>query len=79
MSLDSLIVDGNVYLESLKEINNHENHHCNQHIVKVGQSFSQKSLSNSIEFVWLVFEVGKESDEGPDILVSIFHKGEGFP
>ncbi len=79
MSLDSLIVDGNVDLESLEEVDNHENHHCDQNIVKVGQSLSQKSLSNGIEFIRLVFKVRKECNEGSDILISIFDKGEGFP
>ena len=79
MSLDSLIMDRNVDLETLEEIDDHENHHSDQNIVEVSQSLSQKSLSNSIELIRLIFKVGEESNKGTNILVSIFDKRERFP
>ncbi len=79
MSLDSLIMDWYIDLETLEEIYNHENHHSDQYIVKVSHSLSQKSLSNSIEFIRLIFKVGEESNKSTNILVSIFDKRERFP
>lgn len=79
MSLDSLIMDWNVDLETLEEINYHEDHNGNQDVVKVSKSFSKETLSNGIEFVWLVFQIRKEGYKGTDVLISVLDKREGLP
>ncbi len=48
MSLDSLIVDRNVDLETLEEINDHKNDYGDQYIVKIGKSFSKETLSYGV-------------------------------
>ena len=79
MSLDSLVMDGNVDLETLEEINYHEDHDGNQYVVKISKSFSKETLSDGIEFVWLVFQVRKEGYESTDVFISVLDKREGFP
>ncbi len=79
MSLDSLVMDRDVDLETLEEIDYHKNDDSDQNIVQVGQTLSKETLSDSVEFVGLVFEVRKEGYKCTNVFISIFNKRERFP
>lgn len=40
MSLDSLVMDWYIDLETLEKVDDHKDHNGDQYIVKVGKSFS---------------------------------------
>ena len=72
-------MDRDIDLETLEEINYHENDDSDQNIIQIGQTLSKETLSDSVEFVGLIFEVRKEGYKGTNVFISIFNKRERFP
>lgn len=79
MSLDLLVVDGNVNLESLEEIDDHENTNCSSNVVKIWEIFSQKSMFQSLENTLLIPQSMEESHKGAFIFFTEFHETKTLP
>jgi len=80
MSSNILIMDGNVNLESLEEINNHEDTNSGSYIIQIGEIFSQKSMFEGRKDSLLSSENSVEkSNECSFIFISVFHERETLP
>lgn len=79
MSSSLLVVDSDVNLEPLEEVYYHEYENGGDHVVKIWESFSQESLFQRHEFVWLGPDIVEKRDKSSFVLVSFFQETEGFP